>query len=195
MPRFTGIEAVNLTGNESSVQMLDTLYRRRLFLDRREGADITYQFHSLLQAFLRHQATLSMSASVRAGVGRRAAQLLEASGQIEEAMRLYLDIQDHAAAHTMILRHAQSLIAQGRWQVVVDWVACLPAAVVERDRWLLYWRGSARVAVDPVSARADLEGAFDGSLESGDEVCKLLAAAGMVHAHMLEYVAYRPLDR
>lgn len=194
MPRFTEDEAHALTGMEESRRLLEMLYRRHLFLDRRKGTQPAYQFHALFHAFLRHLAGESMSPTVQAGVSRRAAQLLEESGQMEEAMRLFLSSGDVPAARTLILREAPRLIAQGRWQLLVDWVGELPQGEAAQDRWILYWLGCARIPLNPQEARTNLERAYELAVEHKDGVCELLAAAGMVHAYMLEYVAYRPLD-
>ena len=55
-PSITQAEAVELTGNEEAPRVLDYLYRRHLFIDRRRGAQTTYHYHALFREFLLEQA-------------------------------------------------------------------------------------------------------------------------------------------
>ena len=65
-PRLTPELAVAATGEEQARQLLEYLYRRHLFVERRTGAAQTtsepvYQFHALFRAFLRRQAAAAYS--------------------------------------------------------------------------------------------------------------------------------------
>jgi len=55
-PSFTPAEAVALTGTESAAELLDYLYRRHLFTDRRRGTPTTYHYHILFREFLLEEA-------------------------------------------------------------------------------------------------------------------------------------------
>ena len=51
-PSITPAEAVALTGSEEAPRLLEYLYRRHLFTDRRHGAQLTYHYHALFREFL-----------------------------------------------------------------------------------------------------------------------------------------------
>jgi DNA-binding SARP family transcriptional activator len=194
-PRLTEAQAEMLTGDPSARKLLDQLYRRHLFTDRRSGASPVYQFHALFRAFLQHRARTAFSESDRDTLARRAAQILDIGGHPGEAIGLYLQAADAAAAEALVLREAPGLIAHGRWKVVVEWLSALPQDHVCAHPWLLYWFGTAQIAVHPDRARGILERCHELSEARADPLCALLAAAGVVQTYMMEYRQFRPFDR
>ena len=193
LPSASEAIARELTGGDAAVALLERLYRQHLFTDRRQGSDRAYTFHALFRAFLQHRAQTELSDAERVDLSRHAAQLLEATGQPEAAMPLYVGIGDFDAAEALLQRDARGLIGQGRWKVVVDWADALPEARTADNPWILHWCGTARIGVDPASARADLERAHSIAVHRGDELCQVLCAAGMVDAYFLEYIEFTPI--
>ncbi|MBX9632238.1 MAG: hypothetical protein K2X67_17100, partial [Burkholderiales bacterium] len=193
LPSASEAMARELTGDQAAVALLERLYRRHLFTDRRQGADRAYTFHALFRAFLQHRAETELTDAERVDLSRRAAHLLVTAGQPEAAMPLYIGIGDFDAAEALVQRDAPGLIGQGRWKVVVDWTEALPATRIGENPWLLHWCGTARIGVDPVSARSVLERAHAIASRRGDELCQVLCAAGMVDAYFLEYIEFSPI--
>jgi len=193
LPGASEAMARELTGSEAVISLLERLYRRHLFTDRRQGTERFYTFHALFRAFLQHRAETELTLAERVDLARRAAGLLEAAGQSDAAMPLYVSVGDFDAAEELVRREAPALIGQGRWKVVVDWIAALPEARVVENPWMLHWCGTARIGVDPVSARTVLERAHAIACRCGDELCQVLCAAGMVDAYFLEYIEFTPI--
>jgi ATP/maltotriose-dependent transcriptional regulator MalT len=146
-----------MSGERGSEPLLDYLYRHHLFTDRRHGAGLVYQYHGLFRAFLRARAAAQLSAEECAEAAGRAALVLEADNQVEDAVVLYLESRDWTAATRLILKHAHDLYAQGRWRTVLDWIAAMPGDVVEAAPWLGYWVGACQVWINPPTAREKLE--------------------------------------
>lgn len=194
-PAVPASMAEALTGNASAPRLLDQLYRRHLFTDRRKAAEPVYQFHALFRAFLQHRATHELSLTQQHSIARQAAQLLEGAGEIEHAMALRFSARDWPAAQALVLTHAPRLIAQGRWRIVVDWIERLPAEILSENCWLLHWLGTAWIAVDPPKARIYLERCYLKSLELDDRICEVQSAAGFVETYMMEYADFAPIDR
>ncbi|HUF19865.1 MAG TPA: hypothetical protein VMP00_03835, partial [Burkholderiales bacterium] len=194
-PAVPASMAEALTGNAAAPRLLDQLYRRHLFTDRRKAAEPVYQFHALFRAFLQHRATNELSLAQQHTIARQAAQLLEGAGEIEHAMALRFAAQDWPAAQALILTHAPRLIAQGRWRIVVDWIERLPGEILSENCWLLHWLGTAWIAVDPPKARVYLERCYLKSLEIDDRICEVQSAAGFVETYMMEYADFAPIDR
>ncbi len=194
LPSASEAMARELTGGAEAVSLLERLYRRHLFTDRRQGTDRVYTFHALFRAFLQHRAETELSDAERDDLSRRAGRLLEGTGQPEAAMPLYVSIGDFDAAEALLQRNAAGLIGQGRWKVVVDWADALPEVRVTENPWVLYWCGTARIGVDPVSARTVLERAHAIARQRGDALCQVLCAAGMVDAYFLEYIEFTPIS-
>ena len=195
LPSVAESMAIPLTNNTNARHLLDRLYSRHLFTDRRHGSEHSYHFHGLFRAFLQHQARRILSQSERVDTQRRAAQLLDASGQYEAAMALYLEIRDGASARRLILQEAASLITQRRWRVVVDWIEVLVKDTFPQDHWLIYWLGAAQIGMDPPRARTELERAWTLAETCSDRECQVLSAVGIVESHLLEYTDFTPLGR
>jgi LuxR family maltose regulon positive regulatory protein len=193
LPSASEAMALKLTGSEAVVSLLERLYRRHLFTDRRQGTERVYTFHALFRAFLQHRADTELTLAERVDLARRAAELLDAAGQSDAAMPLYVSVGDFDAAEALVQREAPALIGQGRWKVVVDWIDALPRERVADSPWLLHWRGTARIGVDPASARVVLEQAHALATQKHDELCQVLCAAGMVETYFLEYSVFMPV--
>lgn len=193
LPAVSDRQACALTGNDGAGALLDRLYRRHLFTDLRRGTDSIYVFHALFRAFLQHRATVELDAVERVDTARRAAALLEASGEPEAAMPLYVSVGDFAAAEALVLSTAAPLIGQGRWKVVVDWIELLPADLVAQRPWVLHWLGTAQIGVDPARARSVLGRAHAVAVAHGEVECAVLCAAGMIESYFLEYADFMPV--
>src|SRR6185295_11409777 len=88
-PSITASEAVALTGNQDSPRLLEYLFRRHLFTDRRHGEQTTYHYHALFREFLREESHRRLSAEDRCAATIRAAELLVERGQVREALALF----------------------------------------------------------------------------------------------------------
>ena len=195
LPNIPASMAETLTGNAAAARLLEQLYRRHLFTDRRHGSEPVYQFHALFRAFLQHRATIEMDLDQQSAITKNAAGLLEAKQQFEDAMSLRLSAGEWEAAGKLVLKVAPQMIGQSRWRIVEDWIAALPEDQVASNCWLLHWRGTAWIGVNPPYARAILEQCHRVAHGAGDLLCEVQAAAGMVEAYFLEYAVFTPLDR
>jgi ATP/maltotriose-dependent transcriptional regulator MalT len=107
LPLITVALAEQLTGMGEAGRLLDYLYKRHLFTDRRRvtaqqlsaagQASYSFQFHALFRTFLQHRARTTYSIDMCREIVFRAARLLDASGYWEEALGLYADAGDWTA--------------------------------------------------------------------------------------------------
>jgi DNA-binding SARP family transcriptional activator len=195
LPSVSEQHAVALTHRPEATALLERLYRRHLFTDRRRGEQSIYTFHALFRAFLQHRAQTDLGVDDHRGVAARAARLLADEGQPDVAMPLFVLAGDFDAAEALMCAAAPALIAQGRWKVVVEWAGTLPKERVAASAWLLHWLGTAQIGVNPEHARSVLEQAYQRAAEQQDVDCQVQVAAGMVEAYFLEYSVFTPLDR
>lgn len=186
LPRVTLRLAEAVSGNRGADKLLDHLYRRHLFTDRRQGPEIVYQYHALFRAFLRARAAETLSLAERAEAANRAGSLLEADGHAEDAVIMYLESADWPAATRLILQHARNLYEQGRWRTLLDWIKSVPTSIFETVPWLAYWAGACQVWVNPQVARQQLEAAFDRFVALGDRTGQVLTAGAMSRACILD---------
>jgi len=193
LPRFTAALAAAVSGDARAGQQIEDLYRRRLFIDRRIGKEVTYQYHDLFRAFLRTRAEQTLGPEAVATLSGNAGQLVLAAGLFEDAYGLFTRAKDWARAEQIFLDNARGLIAQGRWKTLNDWSAALPPERVAANPWVRYWLGRSKVFIDAGDARALLEGAYQSFLISGDAIGQLLASAAVVdalHFEIQNYNAY-----
>jgi len=195
LPRPTPAAVEILSGHNGAARLLDFLYRRHLFTDRRSGAHPTYQFHDLFRAFLLNKAREIYSPVGFARLARRAAQVLEQGGSLEDAVELALDGEDWQSASRMICAAAPRMIGQGRGQQLRERMARIPETIGDQVNWLHYWRGLSLVSLTPTEAAAVLEQVADRFRSAGDQVGELLACAAVIQAIYLEWSDCKRFDR
>jgi len=130
-----------VTGRADAAELLDTLYRRNLFLSAIEpvsspGAQPTYRYHDLFAAFLRTQLAQQGIERLRE-LHRRAA---EVHTEPAESVRHYLAAEMWAEAAQVIARVGRPLLALAGEQVR-RWVLAFPEAERARYPWLGYLLG------------------------------------------------------
>jgi len=215
LPRLTDGLAEQVSGSAQAGKLLDYLFRRHLFTDRRTaetqpGATArpperdwidarasrpyTYEFHALFRGFLQHKARETYSPKKLAEIAQHSARLLETNGHHQDALALYAQTGDWDAASALILGVAEHLLAKGRWETLKDWIGTLPTERVRRSSALLYWSGCAWAAIDPARARADWERARSLFEIEGDRIGQLLAITGIVRSHYLEAFSLRDIQ-
>ncbi len=194
-PRITKPIAAALSGAPDAGKLLEYGYRRHLFLARRDGPEPAYEFHALFREFLLARAAAAFGADELGAHRRRAAELLEAHGAADGVFELYRDAADWTNALRVTLADAPQMLAQGRFQSLLDRIGALPASAREGEPWLAYWEGLARVNVDPLAARASLERAYNGFVARGDSAAQIQAVEAVIVSHYLAWDDWRPVDR
>ena len=125
-PQITVTMAEELTGNGGAGQLLDELYRRRWFTERRPGAESTFRYHDLFREFLLSRARASFSATQVSGIRRLAAKLMKRAGETEAAVSLYRAAEDWDGLSRVVMVAAPALIASGRHQTLTQWLGVEP---------------------------------------------------------------------
>ena len=194
-PSVTQLEAIALTGSEDAPRLLDYLYRRHLFTDRRRGAETSYHYTALFREFLLEELRNRVPAVERKEASRRAAELLAARGQVSDALALFRDAGEWESMRSLIRSHALEWARQGRAQAVSDWIDALPASMRAADPWLEYWSGRAWIFVQPERGRPPLERAFEAFRAAGDLRGQALSLNTIVTGYYYEWANFAPIDR
>jgi ATP/maltotriose-dependent transcriptional regulator MalT/DNA-binding SARP family transcriptional activator len=193
LPHLKPNLAAALSGNNNAGELLDSLYRRRRFVNRSETA---FQFHPLLREFLLARARATFSKPELDELARRAAALLEGDGQIAESAQLYREAGDWTDLTRLVCQHAGNLLGQGRHTTVEAWIAAIPPEQTEASPWLLFWHGTARLAaLDPQKSRELLEHAYADFKREDDLAGQFLACAGVLDTYWIEWNEFSPTDR
>ncbi len=111
LPSVTPRDAEAVSGNPEAPLVLDYVYRRHLFTDRRRiGADPVYQFHGLFREFLLAEGRRRLTPGERqAALDRAAGQLVE-RGDFDAAAALYIEAQAWPALVGLTLHAGRSLL-------------------------------------------------------------------------------------
>ena len=198
LPLFTARLATQASGNADAGNLVESLYRHNLFVDRRRSAsplgEDCFEFHSLFRAFLRDKAGTALSPEALVESRAVSARLLQTNGDIESAFALHVEASDWDDAAQIIYEHSERLLSQGRRQLLREWIAKLPASQVDNDPWLLHWSGVGQIGLEPQWARSVLERAYERATRNDDSVCRVFCVAGIVETLFLEYADFSRLD-
>lgn len=193
LPSISAADAEHLSGDSAAAALLEQLYHKRLFVERRGADAVTYQFHALFQEFLQHEARHKLAPGERQDFLERAANLLDQQGRSEAAAQLYHDAGRFDALAALLRRHAERMLATGRGQAWREWMSCLPPEVAEREPELSYWHGVSLSHIAPLLARKILVRAAEGFAASGEVQARLLTIAAIVDSYDFEWADYRAL--
>ena len=193
LPRMTVSMAMEISANPRARELLDDLYRRRLFTDRRAGHEIYYQYHGLFREFLLDRARHCLSVSQLREIRRLGADLAAQNGQTEAAATLLAEAEEWVELTRLICDHATALITQGRHQALQGLIAMCPLAVVQGAPWLLYWQGLSRMNLDPQAAKTDLELAYPGFQAESDSAGLILTCSAIMETYFYAEAEMTPV--
>jgi len=196
LPTVSPSDAEAMSGNPDAPLVLDYVYRRHLFTDRRRiGSEPVYQFHGLFREFLLAEGRRQLSAEERQAALDRAAGQLVARGDFDAAAALYIEARAWPALVGLTLHAGRSLLAEGRRNALTRWLAAMPDEIREAEPRLLLGEAYAVMYEEPARAKALLDRAFTGFAQRNDVRRQLLTAAAAVDCHYFEWADFAPLDR
>lgn len=195
LPGITAEAARQITGLDHAPKVLAELHRQRFFTDRHTRSAAVYVYHPLFRGFLLARGREVYSSRQLVLLKRRAAEVLEHSGQIEAAVALLIETEAWDEAAWLVLRQAPGLMEQGRNVVLDDWIGSVPASRRDEDPWLLYWQGMSRMPFSPPTSRLSLEPAFALFKARGDVTGMYLALGAVLSSYYFEWSDFRPVDR
>jgi LuxR family maltose regulon positive regulatory protein len=194
LPGIAPSAASELTGNRKAGALLTTFSRNNFFTEQHSAVNPVYQYHPLFREFLQTRARESFSPEELHETLVRAAQVLAASGNVEDAAELFRIAQDWPSLSRMILMNALSLMRQGRNKTLGEWLKSLPGAILVKDPWLLYWMGRCIMPFSFLECRHYLEKAFTLFRERHEAAGAFLAFAGVVESITHEFGDVSKLD-
>src|SRR5512134_1945714 len=194
LPRMTVRMAERLTGQVRAGEILSWLNRHNYFTLKHPHAEPVYEYHSLFREFLLSCAAIAFSPEAVSGIRSAAAEILEDSGQGEDAVAFLRESADWEGLVRVIRKQAPLLVRQGRNQTLGEWLNGLPGETVKGDPWMLYWLGVFRLPSDPRDSRLQFEEALRIFQARGDAGGVFLSFAGAGEAIMYGFEGLKPLD-
>ncbi len=199
LPEFTADGARELTGNAQAGDLLEGLYRRHFFTERRDtarGIDApSYVYHDLFREFLLKRVAADLDPGKLQSLREKVAAMLERDGLVAEAIEQHRLTGSWRDVARLIRGEAEQLIDEGRFRTLGDRLCGLPPATVAEDPWLLFYRGHAEAATNPGEAEALFGAAHERFVSSGDDAGQFRAAFAAMETMMMSMPSYKPLDR
>ncbi len=194
LPSFTPEAARELTGFAGAGQVLAEMYRKNYFTEKKAQNGTSYQFHPLFREFLLSRNEKESDPGELTELFRKAADILVRHGNLEDAFQLYGQCRDHGSQAKLIRSHAQSLTAQGRLELIEQWLRELPPEILSSDPWLLFWYAQCRLPFDPFISRHFLIRAYERFREQEDSSGLILSITGITETILTEWGDFKELD-
>ena len=194
LPRMTASMAEKLTGDDRAGPILSEMNRHNQFTKKYLRREPVYEYHDLFREFLLERATAVYSGEQLSEIRNAAAVLLEQAGYVEDAAVLLREESDGEALSRLILSQARSLVAQGRYQTMLEWLGALPQETLDSDPWLLYWKGVCLIPFSPAESRACFEEVLARFDARRDAAGVFLSWAGVVESIITPMDNLIPLD-
>ena len=166
-----------LGGAMAARTVLDALHYRQLLVTRGQSSRTVFHLHDLLRDYLRTRLSVELPPHELTALMEHAARVLREAGYSDAAIDLALQARSWPLARRLISTHAETLLAQGRRETLIERCAALPPE--QLDGWLCYWLGVA-TAPDDGSAEAWFARAWAAFSERGDGRGLCLTAAHAV---------------
>ena len=195
LPRVTPALATHLSGSSSATAVLEDLYRRRMFTDRRSGREPVYQFHALFVDFLRARAKGTLPAEELTALLYRTACALEDGGDVEAAMEIWLEGQNWPESVRVAIKEANHLLNSGRRHTLLRWLQQIPEVERVNNPWLVYWLGRAQLEVGPEEGVKTLERALTLFRLGEDRHGTIECLAALLGGAFLGFHALDAMDR
>jgi len=195
LPQISPQVAKELTDNPQADRILFDLNQKNYFTQKYVLQTEYYQYHPLFREFLLTRAKNSFEPSILAGIKEKAAALLEADGQIEDAIALLHETGEWQDMIRLILQQAPSMIAQGRNMTILQSLQGIPEDLVEKNPWLLYWMGICLIPLSPGECNRYFNKAFGLFRAEKDPVGVFLSLLGMCDAVTFRLDTFVEIDR
>ncbi|HLQ26479.1 MAG TPA: BTAD domain-containing putative transcriptional regulator [Acidiferrobacterales bacterium] len=195
LPKMTTQAVEQLTENANAGRVLLDLHRRNYFISKHGDDPPVYQYHPLFRNFLLNRAPAMFDPACLQTIKQHAAALLAESGQLEDAVGLWREVNEENGIIGLIVQHAANLLQQGRTKTLESWAGCLPEEAVQRTPWVLYWLGLSAMASDAGKSLRYLERAFALFDTEPNPTGAYLSWSAIVRCVMHRWGDYHPLDR
>jgi LuxR family maltose regulon positive regulatory protein len=130
----------DLLGISNAREILEDFARKNLFVqsshDDRKGW--SFRFHQLFRDFLRTRFKTDLSFEEQQALYLRAGALSEVRGDLEGALKHYLQAQAYPLAATALERVGLNLVKLGRIADLSRWLESLPPELIRENPWLLF---------------------------------------------------------
>ncbi len=176
-----------LIGSPDASRLVAKFAQLNYFTTKHGDQNPMYQYHPLFREFLLDRAEATLPSEALTDVRHRAAQVLVASGQVEDGVQMFLKVRDWDAAEDVIHKYARTFHEQGRHRTLEAWLRMFPVEVVDERPCLSYWLGMSLLFYDPVVSRPYFEHAYAHFQRENDPEGIFLSWAGIMDSIVYAY--------
>lgn len=141
-----------------------------------------FRYHLLFRDFLNTKLNVELGGKGRQALSIRAGTIYEERGELEFAVRHYLDGKNFKAAANVMQYAGMDLLKLGRISDLNYWLQSLPENMVEDNPWLLFYRCMTRRFKGVQENLRKLPIALERFKEQNDMQGVLLCSAGILEA-------------
>jgi ATP/maltotriose-dependent transcriptional regulator MalT/DNA-binding SARP family transcriptional activator len=191
LPVMNDASTARLTGHHRASELLSKLVKHHYFIVRLEGSTSRYKFHPLFRTFLLAQLEKSRSDEELQALYHEAGRILAEQGEYSAAVELLARAGALDEVQTLVLAHAERLVAQGQVQTLYQWIQTIPEQAYEAQPWLLYWYGVSCIPFDLLHARSCFERAYTLFENTADVEGRYLSWASIAEIHHMRWDEFR----
>jgi LuxR family maltose regulon positive regulatory protein len=171
-------------GVDKARAILEDLAGRNLFIqpiyDKKRGW--LYRYHLLFRDFLCSKFKTLLHEERQRIAYRRAGELSEQRGELADAVKYYLNAGAYPQAVSVIQRLGMVLLKAGKTGELSQWLAAVPADLLQAKPWLLFYSYMTRQFTGEPDVILDLEQAYSLFQAQRDVRGSLLALAYLIQA-------------
>jgi ATP/maltotriose-dependent transcriptional regulator MalT len=182
---------------ENSEEILQGLARRNLFVraiyDDQKGW--LYRSHQLFRNFLRVKFESEIGDGERQSLFFRAGSLYEQRGELENALKYYLQGKAYPHVASVIERLGMKLLQSGRRDDLSAYLLSLAKKIIQGNPWLLFYQTMTRQFQGGEENAVLLKKAYALFKRKGDKQGELIALAQLIQASIYTGIHIVPLKR
>jgi LuxR family maltose regulon positive regulatory protein len=195
LPYITVRLAHELCGVSHTARSLSCIARHNLFIEELAVSEIdTFQYVPIFREFLMSKLEETFAPGKLNKMKRKAASLLLAENQIEEAAELLRRAEDWDGLLNIINQHAPILISQQKTKFLLVLLNSIPPFTASLNPLLPYWFGVCQQQTNPAEAQISFQHAFKISCDQQDHSGSFAAWIGLVRSIITELNDFTQLD-
>lgn len=194
LPRISSASAEAISKNNNAADILERLLKKNFFTILYSNRPRIYQYHPLFREFLLAQVKDYLPEEEFISVHADAAKLLLEDKYLEDAVALYIVVEDWSSLGKVIIQNAKLLISKGRFKTLSAWIDAIPESVREAEPWLVYWAGVGLQPFNPKAAYEYYERAFDLFMGQNNQLGMVLSWVALPDAVTFSLGNYQIFD-
>jgi LuxR family maltose regulon positive regulatory protein len=195
LPQFNLHMAQELTGSVRTHSILSDLSHKNYFIQKHVYHQEAYQYHPLFREFLLARAKNAYAPEDLLHLQHTAGQILEINEHVEDAGSLFREGGKWDSLIRLIIKHAPSLVAKGRYSLLEEWLSSIPKEMLENTPWLIFYLATCRMPFDPAFAKSCFEKAFEQFRIQNDVSGIFLSWSGIVDAILCGLRDFAPVNK